>query len=436
MMTPVTIPHAILHRLSGQVEEFLPIWTVNMGNAGYLESTTAKRRDCILSFRWFLEPLLEAAGKGGLASFGELITNKGNWADKIIRTSRRHRSRGVTGEMFIGCFKTLIHAVLEMVHAGEEPLRQKSQAEQFIRLWADALETIIIRDWTTLSRKEAESSLDYANRCLTMEKCKYENVIDSISDLVLMIDAKGLVLESNRSARQYFKKDPAGTPVLELLGIRGRSLKKMYTYYTAGTPLEITLDENFYFHCVFVPLHEVSLSSDGYLVILKDITAHVKQSEVLETIVAERTSELLKKKNQLQDMNVTLRTVMKSVDKERESLQENVNRVVSRTLIPALSTIRKEDSSAIRNSYLDILEDQLYKLIQGGENGRHAMLLKLTPMEMKVCKFIQAGVSSQEVADALNLSIVTIQTHRRNIRRKLNLRNRNVNLHTFLSQKV
>jgi hypothetical protein len=116
---------AISHRLSSQVDDFLPRWTVNMQTAGYIEHTTAKRKDCILSFEWFLEPLLTTAEKGLPTHFGELITNKNNWADKVIQTSRRHRTRGITGEMFIGCFKTLIHSVLEMVNDGDEPQDQK-----------------------------------------------------------------------------------------------------------------------------------------------------------------------------------------------------------------------------------------------------------------------------------------------------------------------
>ena len=52
---------------------------------------------------------------------------------------------------------------------------------------------------------------------------------------------------------------------------------------------------------------------------------------------------------------------------------------------------------------------------------------------MKICRFIQAGAATKDIAEALNLSVVTIQTHRRNIRRKLDLQNRNVNLFTFLN---
>ena len=173
-----------------------------------------------------------------------------------------------------------------------------------------------------------------------------------------------------------------------------------------------------YFQCVFAPLNRVSLASDGYLVILRNVTAQVRQSEILETIVAERTSELLKIKSQLEEMNVTLRTVMKSVDREREIFQKSVGDIIRTTLLPALDPVRKAQSIDVRNSYLDIIEDQLLKLARGSGQNSHAGLLKLTPMEMKVSRFIQAGTSTKDIAEALNLSVVTIQTHRRSIRQK------------------
>lgn len=404
-----------------------------MDNAGYLASTTAKRKDCILSYRWFIEPLLQAVEQDHYPSFGELIGNTGNWADKIIQTSRRHRSRGVTGDMFIGCLKTLVHAVLDMIQEGDEPLEQKVAADRVVRRWADAFETIIVRDWTTLSQQEARESLDQANRVLTMEKCKYENIIDSISELVFVIGTDGSILEANRTARQYFQKDFSGVPIWALLGLEGQSMEAVLAKYPQNAPLEISMDDAICFSCVFTRLKEVSLSSDGYLVVLKDISWFVSQREILEATVAERTAALEQEKKQLQEMNVTLRTVMKSVDKDREAFQAGVADVVRTTMLPALNKLRKEPSVSIRSSYLDILEDQLLKLTPGGDYDRHALLLKLTPTEMKVCQFIQAGAATKDIAEALNLSVVTIQTHRRNIRRKLDLQNRNVNLYTFLN---
>lgn len=424
---------SVLRRLVDRVEVFLPRWTEKMGSAGYLDSTTAKREDCIRSYRWFLEPLLLAAESGRNPSFGELLANHGKWATKIVETARRHRSRGISGDMFIGCFKTLVHTVLELIQEGEEPPEHKAAAARFVMHWADAFETIVIRDWTTSSKKEADDSLDRANRRLTMEKCKYENIIDSVTELVFVLDGRGCVVETNRAARRYFRKKLAGAAIWNLLGLEGRSMQELLASYPPTAPREISLDDATYFSCAFARLKDVSLSSEGYLAVLKDVSWLVKQRAVLEATVAERTAALQQETAQLQDMNVTLRTVMRSIDKERETFQAGVADLVRSTMLPALDRLRKVPSESTRDTYLDVLEDQLLRLVAGGDHGHPALLLKLTPTEMKVCQFVQSGAATKDIATALNLSAATVQTHRRNIRRKLELQNQHVNLYTFLN---
>jgi DNA-binding CsgD family transcriptional regulator len=59
--------------------------------------------------------------------------------------------------------------------------------------------------------------------------------------------------------------------------------------------------------------------------------------------------------------------------------------------------------------------------------------MKLTRTEMKICQYLQSGYSSKEIADDLNISFETIQTHRKNIRKKLGLHGRKVSLYSFLT---
>ena len=47
----------------------------------------------------------------------------------------------------------------------------------------------------------------------------------------------------------------------------------------------------------------------------------------------------------------------------------------------------------------------------------------LSKREKEIVSLITKGFTSQEIADAINLSVLTINTHRRNILRKLNLKN-------------
>jgi DNA-binding NarL/FixJ family response regulator len=48
---------------------------------------------------------------------------------------------------------------------------------------------------------------------------------------------------------------------------------------------------------------------------------------------------------------------------------------------------------------------------------------KLTPREIEVIQLIADGFTDAEIADKLNISPKTASTHRKNILRKLNLKN-------------
>ncbi|SFE25579.1 RNA polymerase sigma factor, sigma-70 family [Chitinophaga sp. CF118] len=51
------------------------------------------------------------------------------------------------------------------------------------------------------------------------------------------------------------------------------------------------------------------------------------------------------------------------------------------------------------------------------------LLSKLTPRELEILKLTVQGINNKEIADKLNLSRYTVETHRKNIRLKLKVRN-------------
>ncbi|WON73680.1 response regulator transcription factor [Nitrosospira sp. Is2] len=75
------------------------------------------------------------------------------------------------------------------------------------------------------------------------------------------------------------------------------------------------------------------------------------------------------------------------------------------------------------NLYLsEPIQDRLLKRIANGNSNSEPLISTLTPTEFEVLHLIGAGHSSQQIADLLNRSIKTIETHRYNMRIKLNLK--------------
>ncbi|MBC7195958.1 MAG: helix-turn-helix transcriptional regulator, partial [Deferribacterales bacterium] len=56
----------------------------------------------------------------------------------------------------------------------------------------------------------------------------------------------------------------------------------------------------------------------------------------------------------------------------------------------------------------------------------------LTYTENQVCELIKIGFSTKEIAEKLNVSIDTVHTHRKNIRKKLGLSDKNINLYSYI----
>lgn len=90
------------------------------------------------------------------------------------------------------------------------------------------------------------------------------------------------------------------------------------------------------------------------------------------------------------------------------------------------STGRNEMITAIKAIYegATFLSNEVSKnLLKGLNSPPSQSNIKLTPREIEVLKMIAEEYTNQEIADALFISIRTVDTHRRNLLEKLGLKN-------------
>ncbi|MFW5837418.1 MAG: response regulator [Desulfovibrionaceae bacterium] len=160
--------------------------------------------------------------------------------------------------------------------------------------------------------------------------------------------------------------------------------------------------------------------------------------EQLENEISERRraeEQLTSERSQVEDMTTALKQVISTVDRDKQEIKDNLAARIEDEILPALKKMAKEPSRQVRETYRKVLQDMLVALTEGARRELDSDLLQLTPTELEVCKFIKANRCTSEIADLMNLSFETIQTHRKHIRKKLGLVGKRVSLQSFLKSK-
>ena len=80
----------------------------------------------------------------------------------------------------------------------------------------------------------------------------------------------------------------------------------------------------------------------------------------------------------------------------------------------------------------EILESNLKDIISPFSRRMTSTFLRLTPKELQIANMIKQGKTSKEIADLMGISSRTIETHRKNLRDKIGIGNKKVNLRTHL----
>lgn len=150
----------------------------------------------------------------------------------------------------------------------------------------------------------------------------------------------------------------------------------------------------------------------------KDVTEHKKIEEII-----------LKLKLALEQKNITLRELVSQIELEKDKIKSDIATNIDRLIFPVLDRLRiKEDN----RKYVDLIQRHLEKLTSSFGRKITKKSLKLTAKEIEICSMIKGGIASKEISDILSISLQTVEKHRKNIRRKLGLSNKDINLFSFL----
>ncbi len=157
-----------------------------------------------------------------------------------------------------------------------------------------------------------------------------------------------------------------------------------------------------------------------------------RANEELEQRVQERTLELQEKNRELQDMNTTMSTLLKRRDKELNDIRKEIADQAVRTVLPLLKKAQTL-TSGLSKDYMTTAQANLLEIFSKHSPDTLLANAKLAPRELQIIHYIRQDKSSKEIAELLHLTVRTVDTYRENIRKKLRITNKNINLKKLLT---
>ena len=159
----------------------------------------------------------------------------------------------------------------------------------------------------------------------------------------------------------------------------------------------------------------------------KDIEVRLQATlEQLEDRVERRTRDL-------EDANAALKVLIGNLETSRSNFEEQVLRQIKGLVLPHVAKLRAGTNEGEQASaYLDLLEANLNKITSSFANNLVSAFEGLTPAEVEIAQMVMNGQTTKDIAKALSRETSTIDFHRNNIRRKLGIEQRGINLRSHL----
>ena len=178
-----------------------------------------------------------------------------------------------------------------------------------------------------------------------------------------------------------------------------------------------------------------------YYSILRALTALATERESKRLIddLKQSRSELLAHQQRLEnlttqllDTNRALSIFAKNIEREREEIEKRIALKLRNLIIPVVVKLRDDQALHKYGVQLDMLTTQIEDLTTGfAMDSRVTMTLTFT--ELRIASLVKSGVTTEEVARLLHIAESTVRTHRKNIRKKLNIASAQYSLRNFLN---
>ena len=142
--------------------------------------------------------------------------------------------------------------------------------------------------------------------------------------------------------------------------------------------------------------------------------------------------EVEDKTRELSETLTALRVLMTQQQQDNKEAEKTILNNINNLVIPFAQRLQKTQLNENQQNIVEMLIANLKQVSDSLINNHDLLQMKLTPVEIQIANLIKEGKQTKEIASLLNLSDLTISTHRKNIRKKLNIHDRKLSLNAYL----
>ena len=294
-----------------------------------------------------------------------------------------------------------------------------------------------------------------AQEALRESEAKYRTLLESIKDRVYILDTDGRfifvndeIVERSGRPKEWF----LGRHYLEVIHPDYKDLaQKNFEAEMRGEalpPYEIIIRLPGSSDSRWVEVNRKPLRDgeqiNGVLGVSRDITSRKmmegelkRHKDLLEHKVEERTAELKANKEELEiktrtleEVNTALKVLLRQREEDKKDLEERFASNVRKLILPYVEKMKKSRLDPQVGSFVSIMEANLNEIMSP---FLHSVgQFNLTPRETQVASLIKDGKTTKEIAEIIGIAPSAVDSHRNNIRAKLKLNKRKVNLQMYL----
>lgn len=176
-----------------------------------------------------------------------------------------------------------------------------------------------------------------------------------------------------------------------------------------------------YWDAKVIPIKDDFKEVVGIILFTVDVTRRVEINRLLS-----------EQRDEISELKSALRTVMKLRQEDQVLLEQKIAANIKHIIDPFISNLRKHNLTPDLANNIDGIEFGINNFVSEFSSLCKNEKYSLTPKEIQVAAMIKMGRTTKDIAESFHISPSSIDFHRKNIRSKLDLKNKKINLQSYL----